>query len=176
MSHLYELERFVMHLIPKEGTISVLDAGCGKGIWGYMLRALRENITYLCGADITTPYLNFVKEKKIYDDLVLCDVTHLPFRDKSFDVVLMAEVLEHLKKEQGFATIRELERIAKQLIIITVPQGFVKQEALHGITAEVHRSAWYAKEFKKLGYKVVGVGFRLVKYHMAEEHPFLWGD
>jgi len=175
MSHLYELESFVMRLIPKDRKMSVIDIGCGKGIWGYLLYALRENMTYLCSADITPTYLRFVKERNVYDDLVLCDCTFLPFRDRSFDLVLLSEVLEHLEKKQGYAVLKQLERIARQLIIITVPQGLLKQEGVGGIDAERHRSAWYTSEFKKLGYKVTGIGCRLVKYHLAEKHPHLWG-
>jgi ubiquinone/menaquinone biosynthesis C-methylase UbiE len=175
MSHLYELESFVMYLIPKDRKISVIDLGCGKGIWGYLFCASRENMTYLCGVDITPTYLKFVKERNVYDDLILCDCTHLPFRDRSFDLVLLSEVLEHLEKKQGYAVLKQLERIARQLIIITVPQGLLKQEAVGGIDAEKHRSAWYTSEFKKLGYKVTGIGCRLVKYHLAEKHPHLWG-
>jgi ubiquinone/menaquinone biosynthesis C-methylase UbiE len=175
MSHLYELESFVMHLIPKDRRISVIDVGCGKGIWGYLLCSLRGNVTYLCGIDITPQYMRFVKEKDVYDDLVLCDCAYLPFRDRSFDLVLLPEVLEHLEKKKGYAVLKQLERIARQLIIITVPQGFLKQESVCEISAEKHRSAWYANEFKKLGYKVIGIGCRLVKYHLAEKHSHLWG-
>jgi len=175
MSHLYELESFVMRLIPKSGKLSVIDVGCGKGIWGYLLRALRENVVYLCGVDLTQSYLQFIKERNIYNDLVLCDSIYLPFRDKSFDIVLLSEVIEHLEKKQAYAMLKQLEKTAKKLILITVPQGFVKQEAVGGVDAEKHRSAWYANEFKKLGYKVVGIGCRLIKYHFAEQHPYLWG-
>ena len=175
MSHLYELESFVMRLIPKDKKISVIDIGCGKGIWGYLLCALRENMIYLCSVDITPTYLKFVKERNVYDDLILCDCTCLPFRDRSFDLVLLSEVLEHLEKKQGYTMLKQLERIARQLIIVTVPQGLLKQEGVGGIDAEKHRSAWYTSEFKKLGYKVTGIGCRLVKYHSAEKHPHLWG-
>jgi ubiquinone/menaquinone biosynthesis C-methylase UbiE len=175
MSHLYELESFVMRLIPKDRKFSVIDVGCGKGIWGYLLRALRENVVYLCGVDITPSYLQFIKERNVYDDLILCDSVFLPFRDGSFDLVLLSEVLEHLEKKQAYVMLKQLESIARQLILITVPQGLVKQEAIGGISAEKHRSAWYANDFKKLGYKVVGIGCRLVKYHFAEQHTYLWG-
>lgn len=175
MSHLYELESFVMHLIPKDRKLSVIDVGCGKGIWGYLLSALRENVAYICGVDITSSYLRFVKERNVYDDLVLCDGTFLPFKDRSFDLVLLSEVLEHLEKKQGYVMLKQLEKIARKLIVITVPQGFVEQTPVGGINAEKHRSAWYAGEFRKLGYRIIGIGCRLVKYPLAEKHPYLWG-
>jgi ubiquinone/menaquinone biosynthesis C-methylase UbiE len=175
MSHLYELESFVMHLIPKDRSICVLDVGCGKGMWGYFLRALRNNVAYLCGLDITAAYVRFVAKRSVYDDVILCDCSHMPFKDRSFDVALLSEVLEHLSKSRGYAVLRQLERIAGELVIVAVPQGYVRQEAVDGIAAEKHVSAWYANEFTSLGFQVMGVGNRLFKYYLAERHPRLWG-
>lgn len=175
MSHLYELESFVMHLIPKSGSICILDVGCGMGMWGYFLRALRSNVVYLCGLDITPVYLRFVAKRKVYDDIILCDCFHLPFKDRSFDFVLLSEVLEHLNKARGYSVLKQLDRISRETVIVAVPQGYVKQEAVDGVVAEKHVSAWFANEFTALGFHVMGVGNRLFKYYLAERHPRLWG-
>jgi len=175
MSHLYELESFVMHLIPKDRNIRVLDVGCGKGMWGYFLRASRNNVVYLCGLDITPVYVKFVAKRNIYDDLILCDCSHLPFKDRSFDFVLLLEVLEHLDKLRGYAVLKQFERITREMIIVAVPQGYVRQEAAGGINAEKHVSAWYVNEFTALGFKAMGIGNRLFKHYLAERHPRLWG-
>ena len=44
----------------------------------------------------------------------------LPFRDDSFDTVLCSEVLEHL--EHPVDALRELNRVARRHIILTVPR------------------------------------------------------
>jgi ubiquinone/menaquinone biosynthesis C-methylase UbiE len=49
------------------------------------------------------------------------DAEHLPFADKSFDVVISSHVLEHLPDfDQGF---RELCRVARKRVIVALPTG-----------------------------------------------------
>ena len=48
------------------------------------------------------------------------DIVNLPYEDNSFDVVLCAETLEHVADIK--AATRELVRIARKAVVITVPQ------------------------------------------------------
>ena len=41
------------------------------------------------------------KRHRVYNDIILADARHLPFRRKSFDVILAAELVEHLEKKEG---------------------------------------------------------------------------
>jgi len=98
----------------------MLDIGCGRGKWGFLasLNAqflVKEPPEIIVGCDIFHPYLRFVKDLgEIYNGLVLCDARFLPFRDKTFDIVLVAEVLEHLPKKDGIKVLMEAERLAKK--------------------------------------------------------------
>ena len=47
-------------------------------------------------------------------------IYHIPFDDDAFDTVLCSEVLEHL--EDPDAGLRELLRVARQRVIVTVPR------------------------------------------------------
>jgi len=53
---------------------------------------------------------------------VIGNVISLPFNDNSFDVVLCAEVLEHLPFKKSINGLREIKRVAKRFIILTLPQ------------------------------------------------------
>lgn len=53
---------------------------------------------------------------------VVGDVRHPPFKDASFDVVLCAQVLEHLPFEDFTGCLGELRRITKRWAIVTLPQ------------------------------------------------------
>jgi len=52
---------------------------------------------------------------------VAADISRLPFGDKSFDCVLAAEVLEHIPFAEVFGAVKELARISRKSIVITLP-------------------------------------------------------
>lgn len=130
----------------------VLDIGCGKGKYGYLVKMYLETFygisPEVVGLDVSQNILKDVKE--IYDDVVCCDASKLPFRDKSFDTVIAAEVIEHLPKRNGLSLIRESERVAKN-VIITTPSPRVFRYSPE------HISLWRPSEFRKLGYRVYGI-------------------
>jgi 2-polyprenyl-3-methyl-5-hydroxy-6-metoxy-1,4-benzoquinol methylase len=69
------------------------------------------------------------KKNNAHDDYVLCDVRHMPVKDKSFDVVLCIEVLEHLEREEGINLIRAMEKVARRQVILTTPVSEYEQHA-----------------------------------------------
>jgi len=52
---------------------------------------------------------------------VVGSVLSLPFKDREFDIVLMAEVLEHLPFNEIPEALRELHRVTKRGIVVTLP-------------------------------------------------------
>ena len=48
------------------------------------------------------------------------DITKMPFQDRSFDIVICTEVMVHLEKPD--AALKELIRIAKKFVFVTVPR------------------------------------------------------
>lgn len=94
---------------------SVLEAGCGDG---RLLNNLIDEYEILCGIDINPESLKHVKTPKIQGN-----INKLPFEDKSYDLVLFCEVLEHLPYSIYKKSIKEIERVAKEYIIISVPNN-----------------------------------------------------
>lgn len=169
MSHLYELHRFVLYEVPWIEGKRVLDIGCGKGIWGYLLRAEKKGErAYMVALDIHKPYLNFAVKYSVYDDLVLASAESLPFRNGSFDITLACEVIEHLPKHHGKAFFEEIERISSEKVILTTPNGPWEIGSSTKIKSEAHRSAYEVRDFKRRAYKVHGVGFKFVKLFSAK--------
>ena len=147
----------VWRLLDKKAS-SLLDVGCGRGTPARFLRAKRHLLTI--GVDIYMPYINEAKSKFSHDEYVRGDVRSLPFRPKSFDVVLAMEVLEHLDKEEGAALLKSMEGIARHQVIITSPVGVHAQETLDGNPHQKHKHIWQPGELVQLGYKVRGHGLR----------------
>ncbi len=98
-------------LMPEDAH-SVLDAGCGNGLLTERLARDR----FAVGADRSRHALSrFVASR------CQADVAALPFGDAAFDCVLCAEVIEHLPQAVYGAVLRELARVARRYILITVP-------------------------------------------------------
>lgn len=87
---------------------SVLEVGVGnKTVSNY----LKTN-----GYKVTT--CDF--DKTLNPDKV-ADVRNLPFKNKQFDAVLCAEVLEHIPLKDLPKALSELSRVSKKYIIVSVP-------------------------------------------------------
>jgi hypothetical protein len=53
---------------------------------------------------------------------VYASITNIPFHNNGFDVILAAEVLEHLPFEAFTPVLLELRRVTKKFVIISIPQ------------------------------------------------------
>jgi len=138
---------------------TILDVGCGDGSFIALLN--KDKKFEVIGIDAYKPYLAKAKKTGVYKKLILGDVRKLPFKEKSFDIVLCSQVIEHLKKEEGEELIRDLEKTAKRQVIVATTVGFFPYEPFEGKDEnplQVHQSGWEPKEFEKRGYKVYGQG------------------
>jgi SAM-dependent methyltransferase len=121
---------------------SVLDLGCAKGNL-VKIAPTGNRIRYM-GLDVYRPYLaEFARTNyagNISTDWIQGDASHVPFTSRSFAAVVALELLEHLDKNVALQVVSEMERIAKRKVVITVPNGFVKQSAYEGNEFQTHRS------------------------------------
>ncbi len=113
-----EIYRYQEHVAADIGAVlpldvrTILDVGCGEG---YVLQRLPGSL-FLVGADRRREPLRMVRNKR-----TLGDITRLPFSDKTFDLVMANDVLEHLDREARLGALGEMARIADRYIIVTVP-------------------------------------------------------
>jgi len=139
---------------------TILDLGCGGGA---PMRFINRHKHFYCvGLDIYRPWLSDAKSHERHSDYVMCDIRKLPIEEKSFDIVLCLEALEHLTKEEGRQLLKDMETIARRQVIITTPVGkFPQHPALNDNPYEEHTSSWRPVEFGLYGYKVRGYGLPL---------------
>jgi ubiquinone/menaquinone biosynthesis C-methylase UbiE len=102
-------------LIPPD-VKSILDVGCGGGIFVNYLLSSGRHYDRLCGIDRSNSALQHVKTEK-----KLAEVNQLPFQNNEFHMVTCLEVLEHLSLNIYSSSLNELSRIAKKYILISVP-------------------------------------------------------
>jgi len=93
---------------------TILDVGCGNGVITNILAEYFD----VTAVDRSKKALTYVKTKKVE-----ASADDIPLKDKSFDMVFSSEMLEHLDDNTLEGTIRELKRLSKKYIFITVPNG-----------------------------------------------------
>lgn len=153
---LLSLEDPVCWIIDKSAK-SILDVGCGQGFPMKMIK-FRMNFKYSVGVDLFKPYIEIGKKSKIHNYYVIKDVRKMKFENKSFDVVIALQILEHLKKEEAWKVLRKIEKIAKKQVIITTPIGKMYHPAVDNNKLQLHLSGFYPIEFEKRGYKIIKFG------------------
>ena len=166
MSSSYLLDPFILTLLVEKGK-SYLDVACGKGKWGYLIKTSHKPPHYIVGGDLDKNLVKYVKNHKVYDDVVLFDGRYLPFRNDSFDFVLAIEVIEHVEKRDGQKLLNEVERVARERVILSTPL----LGARYWYNQKHHISRWTVGDLRKRGYVIRGVGFsffgRFTTYRLA---------
>jgi len=162
MSSDFRLDSIIVQCIGNLNHREFLDVACGQGKWGFSIKlGWSGNPEYSVGLDVWRQNLKFAKHHRIYDDFVLADAKFLPFMDRSFGAVCACEFLLHVRKSDGYRVLEELERVSKKTIVISVPNKVVKVGLDRENPFEKDLSGWSAKDLRKRGYKVRGVGFQI---------------
>ena len=103
--------RMFEEMIPSE-VERIVDVGCGDGAITNRL-ARRWDAT---GVDMSATALTHLETTA-----VTASATELPFPDRSFDLVLSSEMLEHMPVTVYAQAIAEMRRVTRQYLLISVP-------------------------------------------------------
>ncbi len=123
--------------VVERGGHAVLDLGCAGGNY---CRALSTRGFAVKGADINPKYVELARQRGV--DAYLSQ-DRVPFPDKSFDTVLLFEVLEHVSAPAD--TLAEARRLARKNVLITVPHS--------GGIADLQKSGLLFEHFADLDHK-----------------------
>jgi len=104
--HFIMMYQWLEYFNPK----SILDLGCGVGLYGYALKMLNNNILYK-GVERSIYAVNLGKTL----DLVMGDITK-EITERGFDLVLCLDVLEHLKYEDLDNALNGIKLCGKQFL------------------------------------------------------------
>jgi len=109
----------------------VLDIGCGSG--RHSAEVLKFRNIFVCGADLNAEDLKQAESRLNFHDkngfnkggswgLVSSNITGMPFKAGSFDVIICSEVLEHIPRDTD--AVSEMMRILKPggYLIVSVPR------------------------------------------------------
>ncbi|MGH7502703.1 MAG: methyltransferase domain-containing protein [Longimicrobiales bacterium] len=107
-----------------DANVSLLDAGCGGGdIAEALIQFANRTRTLLTVAAIdrnaTTAAIAHGRTRDAGRIHVACATTFaLPFPDRTFDIVLMSLTLHHFNESGCAHAVREMARVAKDLVIV----------------------------------------------------------
>ena len=119
---------------------TILDVGCGNGAFiNTIADTFLNRFDKIVGLDSSKVALEHVKVEKYKGS-----ISNLPFENKSFDIVTSLEVLEHLTQEDFKKGTLELQRVAKNYIIITVPN---EEDIEHSLVMCPKCYCWFSPYF-----------------------------
>ena len=110
----------IASLVKSLESSKILDIGCGEGIVdNFLINNLSVNSSQIVGLDIESTCLKIARSINPGVKFYQGSIYKLPFQDRSFDLVLALEILEHLEYPEK--AIGELNRVSRDWVIISVP-------------------------------------------------------
>jgi predicted TPR repeat methyltransferase len=77
--------------VATDGRLDILDAGCGTGLCGPLLRSMARR---LVGVDLSAGMIDMARPRDVYDELVVGELcAFMRSRPASFDVIILADTL-----------------------------------------------------------------------------------
>jgi SAM-dependent methyltransferase len=136
---------------------SVLDAGCGFGLWGFLCRLYldvfpgrryrEEWEVRIEGIEVFPRYI-MPHQEFIYGHIHIGKVEDLVGELGAFDLYIFGDVLEHLDKDVGVRVLETACRKTNKGVLINIPLGGGWcREAPDENVYEAHLSAWELEDF-----------------------------
>lgn len=97
---------------------TLLDAGCS---WGYYARSYQDKAEKVFGIDPNNEFIKVAQKRYANITFINSLLENTPFISKFFDVIILNDVIEHVRNEMG--CLNEIFRILKPsgILIITTP-------------------------------------------------------
>jgi len=141
--------KYVDYMTSQLNFTTVLDAGCG---YGHALKEFNRRGFKCDGAEASKWLLeNDLKELREKGIVFEATVNRLPFDDNSYDLVFCTDVLEHVIEFDINDAIKELSRVAKRYVFITVALrpsyrvGNPQKEQWYHVTVKPFK--WWQEKF-----------------------------
>jgi SAM-dependent methyltransferase len=148
-------------LIDRElaGTGSVLDVGCGSGLYGPALRRRAATVT---GIDHDPALCRQAEATGAYDRVLCVPVTGLADHTDRVDVVFCSELVEHVPNQELRATLDALESVATTKVVITVPNRLFPHAHMDPTHVLRYRLGWLLSQLNRshrFAYSLHPLGF-----------------
>lgn len=127
--------QMVLELVTSGSRKNVLDLGCGTG---YGADIMRKKFSQVVGYDVSSRAIEYAKAHYPDCEFHCADISWLDFGSKTYDIVTMFEVIEHLKYIDGVQLISDIYEALNDegSFILSTPRDI--NEENNGF----HRSEW----------------------------------
>lgn len=132
----------ILDLIKKYKPYSILDLGIGKGDYGKAVieMCLCKKIDGVEIWDWRNP------QWKFYQYVFYAKIQEFDFSNRTYDLYLFIDVLEHLEKEEALEVLRKVPKT----MIICIPVNYPQE--IEGLPYETHKSEWTLEDFKEFNF------------------------
>jgi SAM-dependent methyltransferase len=122
---------FIGQVVPL-ASASVLDVGCGNGVFTLYLRDRCRSVT---GVDFSAHMLSENRCPR----LIQADVEHLPVQSNAYDVCFQANVLHHVDNPR--AVVKEMARVSRRWVVLLEPNRCNPVMFAFGLLVKAERAA-----------------------------------
>lgn len=149
--------RHCLHFITEISPRSVLDVGCGFGLWGFLCREYLDVWNgrilpdqwevKIDGIELFEPYIQ-AHQRAIYSEIRICDIRDAVESLPEYDLIIAGDVIEHLEKSDAEFVLDNLYEKARKALLVNIPlQGNWEHPEAYGNPGELHRSQWTEEDF-----------------------------
>jgi len=124
-----------------------LDLGAGAGKYGSIAKEITPSIK-TTAVEIEKDYIEKFNLPSLYDqvwNIPVFDIIKSKYFDLNFDIIMVGDILEHLKKSEGVDLLNFLIYRCRW-IIVEFPHRYL-QNAVDGYSSEAHISVWTENDF-----------------------------
>lgn len=155
---------------------SVLEVGCGIG--DLLKEIARYKPRELYGVDSSKKMVayaqEFLREEKV--DVQVANVFHLPFPEKSFDLVVVMDEFQYVKDNKQLEKLMyEVTRVARQWVILveeTAPEPMQKEHFI-ARTIEQYKTEMHKKRFHLRSVDILDIAATSYVY-TSRRNPWHW--
>ena len=151
-------------LVP-DGRLVVLDAGCGTGLCGPLLRPYASR---LVGVDLSGGMLEHAERKNVYTDLAQAELTEfLRAQGQAFDVIVSADTLVYFGDLKPFCRAAAGALRRSGLLVFTVEHSAARDDA--DFRLALHGRYSHSDEYVHTVLEEAGLSAHIQRAHLRTE-------
>jgi SAM-dependent methyltransferase len=157
---LHELVESVIQKYKGDGSISILDAGCGTG----RMMEICQKYGKVYGIDYSTDAVAYARKRGL-ENVELGDLNDVRLEDNTYDVIVSLDVLYHSAIKDDKAIVDKFYHSLKKegVLIINLPAfEYLKRE--HDIvvhTKKRYRRKPFEKDLEEIGFAILRSSYRM---------------